>query len=77
MSRLTAWPSKDGAIPIKEMETNHLYNTVRTLHGYAEDRRRILRVNGYDTKFNTRTIMDWIMDMDREIKRRNKVMFKY
>ena len=76
MSRLTAWPSKDGAIPIKEMETNHLYNTVRALHGYAEDRRRKLRVNGYDTKFNARTIMDWIMDMDREIKRRNKVMFK-
>lgn len=76
MSRLTAWPSKEGAIPIKEMETNHLYNTVRALHGYAEDRRRKLRVNGYDTKFNARTIMDWIMDMDREIKRRNKVMFK-
>ena len=46
MSRLTSWPSKDGAIPIKEMETNHLYNTVRTLHGYAEDRRRKLRVKG-------------------------------
>ena len=76
MSRLTSWPSKEGAIPIKEMETNHLYNTVRTLHGYAEDRRRKLRVNGYDTKYNTRTIMDWIMDMDREIKRRNKVMFR-
>ena len=76
MSRLTAWPSKNGDIPIKEMETNHLYNTVRTLHSYAEDRRRKLRVNGYDTKYNARTIMDWIMDMDREIDRRNKVMYR-
>ena len=58
------------------METNHLYNTVRTLHSYAEDRRRKLRVNGYDTKYNARTIMDWIMDMDREIDRRNKVMYR-
>ena len=76
MSRLTSWPSRDGAIPIKEMDTSHLHNTVRTLHGYAKDRKRILRVNGYDTMFNTRTIIEWIMDMDREIKRRNKVMFK-
>jgi len=76
MSRLTSWPSRTGAIPIKEMDTDHLHNTVRTLHGYAKDRKRILRVNGYDTMFNTRTIIEWIMDMDREIKRRNKVMFK-
>ena len=76
MSRLTSWPSKNGAIPIKEMETDHLHNTVRTLHGFAEDRRRKLYINGYDTKYNTRTIMEWIMDMDREIKRRNKVMFR-
>ena len=76
MSRLTSWPSKNGAIPIKEMETDHLHNTVRTLHGFAADRRRKLYINGYDTKYNTRTIMEWIMDMDREIKRRNKVMFR-
>ena len=76
MSRLTSWPSKEGAIPIKEMETNHLHNTIRKLHSYAEDRRRKLRVNGYDTKFNARTIIEWIMDMDREIDRRNKAMFK-
>jgi len=54
---------------------NHLYNTIRTLHGYAEDRRRKLLVNGYETKINSRTIMEWIMDMNREIKKRNKVMF--
>ena len=75
MSRLTSWPSKDGAKPIKDMELNHLYNTIRTLHGYAEDRRRKLLVNGYETKINSRTIMEWIMDMNREIKKRNKVMF--
>ena len=76
MSRLTSWPSKSGDIPIKEMETNHLHNVIRTLHGYAEDHRRKLRVNGYDTKYNARTIIEWIMDMDREIDRRNKAMFK-
>lgn len=75
MSRLTAWPSKDGAIPIKDMETGHLKNTVRILHGYARDRTIRPRINGYDTKYNSRTIMEWILDMNREIKRRNKVMF--
>jgi hypothetical protein len=75
MSRLTTWPSKDKAVKISEMDLSHLHNTVRLLHKYAEDRRVMFRRNGYETEYNGRYIQDWIMDMDREIKRRNKLRF--
>ncbi len=75
MSRLTTWPSKDKAVKISEMDLTHLHNTVRLLHKYAEDRRVMFRRNGYETEYNGRYIQDWIMDMDREIKRRNKLRF--
>lgn len=73
MSRLTKWPSAAGEIKISEMESNHLYMTVRMLHRYAEDRRWKYKCNGYETTYNDRYIRDWIEDMDREINRRNKL----
>ena len=75
MSRLTKWPAKDKPVKISEMELNHLHAAVRLLHSYAEDRRLKYKVNGYETVFGERYIQDWIMDMDREIKRRNKLRF--
>ena len=76
MSRLTKWPSKDKSLSIKDMELSHLNNTVRILHQYAADRHRpYKKINGYETIYNARTIMEWVLDMKREIKLRKSVMF--
>jgi hypothetical protein len=75
MSRLTEWPAKDKSIKISEMELSHLYNTVRILHKYSKERSAKYKVNGYETVYNGRFIQEWIMDMNREIDRRNKVRF--
>lgn len=73
MSRLSKWPSSKGDVRIADMETTHLYNVLRIVKQYANDRDNGRNSRGYDSLINDRAIREWVADFTREINRRFKV----
>ena len=69
MSRLAFWGDKQ----IKDMDVQHLQNTLRLLRQYAKERNNGRNNYGFDSILFTRPLHEWYADMSRELRRRYKV----